>query len=126
MSIANATSFSDRLDSDDELKAEIENLVRTNTEITPALLVELGAKNGLEFTADEIQEVYTPPPTEEGTELDDSALDSVSAGARRSSWSSAKSYGGSFSSRGGKIRFSWSSGKATVLLQMGHHDQPDS
>jgi hypothetical protein len=122
MSIANATSFIDLLDSDDELKAEIENLVRTNTEITPALLVELGAKNGLEFTADEIQEVHSA--TDKGTELDDSALDSVSAGGRRSSWSSAKSYGGSFSSRGGKIRFSWSSGKATVLLQSSHH-QPE-
>ena len=120
MSIANATSFRDRLDSNDEMKAEIENLVRTGAEVTPAQLVDLGAKHGLEFTADEIQEVYIDHG--EGSPLSEPALEGVAGGGRKSSWAIGKSYRGSFASRGGRIRFSWSSGKATVMLQAGHHD----
>ena len=117
MSIDNATSFRDRLDSNDEMKAEIENLVRTGTDITPAHLVDLGAKHGLEFTADEIQEVYGDHG--EDSPLSEPALEGVAGGGRQSSWAIGESYRGSFSGRGGRIKFSWSSGKATVLLQMG-------
>ena len=96
----------------------IENLVRTGTDITSAHLVDLGAKHGLEFTADEIQEVYGDHG--EGSPLSEPALEGVSGGGRQSSWAIGKSYRGSFAGRGGRIKFSWSSGKAIVMLQAGH------
>ena len=122
MSIQDAKDFRSLLDSTDSLKEEVEIIVRAGTDITPELLVEIGAKNNLSFSPEEIRSAYEDEQDDQ--QLGSTELSGVAGGRRGySSWQQATSYKGSFKGRGGRISFSWANkNKGTVMLQSSHHE----
>ena len=79
MSQADARSFVDRIPANQQLGQELSELSE-RADVSPDQLVELGARQGLTFTATELAEVVSER-RKAGQELGDAELDAVSGGA---------------------------------------------